>query len=50
MPLFGDKTQKPWSPQDEARFKRVRLLSRLLDEQFQFRARRIALGSMVYSA
>src|ERR1043166_5444922 len=35
MPLFGSKTQKPWSPQDEARFKRVRLLSRLLDEQFR---------------
>jgi hypothetical protein len=35
MPLFGDKTQKPWSPQDEARLKRVRLLSRLLDEQFR---------------
>jgi hypothetical protein len=35
MPLFRDKTQKPWSPQDEARLKRVRLLSRLLDEQFR---------------
>jgi hypothetical protein len=35
MPLFGDKTQKPWSPQNEARLKRVRLLSRLLDEQFR---------------
>ena len=35
MPLFGDKTQKPWSPQNEVRFKRVRLLSRLLDEQFR---------------
>ena len=35
MPLFGDKTQKPWSPRDEARLKRVRLLSRLLDEQFR---------------
>ena len=35
MPPFGDKTQKPWSPQDEARLKRVRLLSRLLDEQFR---------------
>ena len=35
MPLFGSKTQKPWSPQDEARLKRVRLLSRLLDEQFR---------------
>jgi hypothetical protein len=35
MPLFGNKTQKPWSPQDEARLKRVRLLSRLLDEQFR---------------
>ena len=35
MPLFRNKTQKPWSPQDEARFKRVRLLSRLLDEQFR---------------
>ena len=35
MPLFGEKTQKPWSPQDEARLKRVRLLSRLLEEQFR---------------
>ena len=35
MPLFGDKVQKSWSSQDEARFKRVRLLSRLLDEQFR---------------
>ena len=35
MPLFGNRTQKPWSSQDEARLKRVRLLSRLLDEQFR---------------
>ena len=35
MPLFRGKTQQPWSPQDEARLKRVRLLSRLLDEQFR---------------
>ena len=35
MPLFRPKTQKPWSPQDEARLKRVRILSRLLDEQFR---------------
>ena len=35
MPSFRDKTQKLWSPQDEARLKRVRLLSRLLDEQFR---------------
>ena len=35
MPLFGNKTQKLWSSQDEARLKRVRLLSRLLDEQFR---------------
>jgi uncharacterized protein DUF4112 len=35
MPLFGDKLQKPWSLQDEARLKRIRLLSRLLDEQFR---------------
>ena len=35
MPLFGNTTQKPWSSQDEARLKRVRLLSRLLDEQFR---------------
>jgi hypothetical protein len=35
MPLFGDKTHKPWSLQNEARLKRVRLLSRLLDEQFR---------------
>jgi hypothetical protein len=35
VPLFRNKTQKPWSPQNEARLKRVRLLSRLLDEQFR---------------
>jgi hypothetical protein len=35
MPQFRDKTQKPWVPQDEARLKRVRLLSRLLDERFR---------------
>lgn len=35
MPLFEDKLQKPWSLQDEARLKRIRLLSRLLDEQFR---------------
>jgi Domain of unknown function (DUF4112) len=35
MPLFGDKVQKSWSSQDEARFKRVRVLSRLLDEKFR---------------
>ena len=35
MPLCGNKTQKPWSAQDEARLKRVRVLSRLLDEQFR---------------
>jgi hypothetical protein len=31
MPLFVDKTPKPWLPQNETRLKRVRLLSRLLD-------------------
>jgi Domain of unknown function (DUF4112) len=35
MPRFRDKTQKPWAPQDKARLKRVRLLSRLLDEQLR---------------
>ena len=35
MPQYRDKTQKPWASQDEARLKRVRLLSRLLDEQFR---------------
>jgi len=35
MPLFGDKTQKPWSHQNETRLKRIRLLSHLLDEQFR---------------
>src|SRR5215475_5058799 len=35
MPPFGGKTAKLWSSQNEARFKRVRLLSRLLDEQFR---------------
>ena len=44
MPLFGNKTQKPWSPQDEARLKRVRLLSRLLDEQFRIPGTRYRVG------
>src|SRR5437660_9380713 len=44
MPLFRNKTQKPWSPQDEARLKRVRLLSRLLDEQFRIPGTRYRLG------
>jgi len=35
MPLFGAKTQQPWLPQDETHLKRIRLLSRLLDEQFR---------------
>jgi len=35
MPQSGDKTEKWWSPQTTARLKRVRLLSRLLDEQFR---------------
>ena len=35
MPLLGEKRQKPWSPQDEARLKRIHLLSRFLDEQFR---------------
>ena len=35
MPLFRNKTQKPWSLQNETQLKRVRLLSRLLDEQFR---------------
>jgi uncharacterized protein DUF4112 len=35
MPLFRDKTEQSWSPQTTARLKRVRLLSRLLDEQFR---------------
>src|SRR5919202_869417 len=30
MPLFGEKVRKPWSPRDEARLKRVRLLIRLI--------------------
>ena len=33
--MFGDKTEKSWSPQTRARLKRVRLLSRLLDEQLR---------------
>jgi Domain of unknown function (DUF4112) len=44
MPLFRNKTQKPWSPQDEARLKRVRLLSRLLDEQFRIPGTRYRVG------
>jgi hypothetical protein len=35
MPRFGDKTQKPWSLQNETRLKRIRLLSHLLDAQFR---------------
>ncbi len=35
MPFLENATQKPWSSQDEARLKRVRVLSRLLDEQFR---------------
>jgi hypothetical protein len=35
MPLFGNKLKKPRPPQDEARLKRIRLLSRLLDERFR---------------
>jgi hypothetical protein len=35
MPQSGDKTEKSWSPETTARLKRVRLLSRLLDEQFR---------------
>ena len=35
MPLFREKRQQPWSPHDEVRLKRIRLLSRLLDEQFR---------------
>jgi hypothetical protein len=44
MPLFRAKTQKPWSPQDEARLKRVRLLSRLLDEQFRIPGMKYRIG------
>jgi len=44
MPLFRDKTQKPWSLQDEARLKRVRLLSRLLDEQFRIPGMKHRIG------
>ncbi len=35
MPQSRDKTEKSWSSQTTARLKRVRLLSRLLDEQFR---------------
>lgn len=34
MPQLVDKTE-PWSPRDEARLKRIRLLSHFLDEQLQ---------------
>jgi hypothetical protein len=44
MPVFRDKTQKPWSPQDEARLKRVYLLSRLLDEQFRIPGMKYRIG------
>jgi hypothetical protein len=35
MPPFSDKTEESWSPRDEVRLKRVRVLSRLLDEQYR---------------
>jgi hypothetical protein len=35
MPQLEDKTEEPWSPRHEARLRRIRLLSRLLDEQFR---------------
>jgi hypothetical protein len=35
MPQFRYKTQKSWSPQDATRLKHIRLLSRVLDEQFR---------------
>ena len=44
MPRFKDQTQKSWSLQDEARLKRVRLLSRLLDEQFRIPGTRYRVG------
>ena len=49
MPLFGEKVRKPWSPRDEARLKRVRLLSRLLDEQFRIpgTTQRVGLDGLI---
>ena len=49
MPLFGDKARKPWSPRGEARLKRVRLLSRLLDEQFRIpgTTQRVGLDGLI---
>ena len=49
MPQCRDKAQKPWSPQDETRLKHVRLLSRLLDEQFRLpgTAYRIGLDGLL---
>jgi hypothetical protein len=44
MPLFRDKTEQSWSPQTTARLKRVRLLSRLLDEQFRIPGTTYRLG------
>src|SRR5262245_10450567 len=35
MSLYRDKAEGSWSSRDEARLKRVRLLSRLLDEQWR---------------
>ena len=35
MPQLVNKLEEPCSPQNEARLKRIRLLSRLLDEQFR---------------
>jgi hypothetical protein len=44
MPQCRDKIQKPWSSQDETRLKRVRLLSRLLDEQLRIPGTTYRLG------
>lgn len=35
MPQLVNKLEEPWSPRNEARLKRIHLLSRLLDEQFR---------------
>jgi hypothetical protein len=35
MPPFRNKPEESWSPRNEARLRRIHLLSRMLDEQFR---------------
>lgn len=44
MPQLAEKTGKSWSPRDEARLKRIRLLSHVLDEQWQIPGKTYRVG------